>query len=196
MDNPQTPSPPTHLRMVGGAVYNDTSTEGFWSDEEKSHHINYLELLAVFMGLQTFFKTHYNTHLRILTDNTTAIAVLNHMGTSHSDPCNRLGKEIWEWCIDRNIWLSDAHIPGVHNIKADFESRRTNDNTEWMVDRAYLNNALSQLSLRPNIDLFASRLNNQFPQYVSFKPDPGAVAVDAFHLTYVILNSMLFPHSV
>ena len=108
------------------------------------------------MGLQTFFKTHYNTHLRILTDNTTAIAVLNHMGTSHSDPCNRLGKEIWEWCIDRNIWLSAAHIPGVHNIKADFESRRTNDNTEWMVDRAYLNNALSQLSLRPNIDLFAS----------------------------------------
>ena len=150
---------------------------GFWS-----HHINYLELLAVFMGLQTFFKTHYNTHLRILTDNTTAIAVLNHMGTSHSDPCNRLGKEIWEWCIDRNIWLSDAHIPGVHNIKADFESRRTNDNTEWMVDRAYLNNAPSQLSLHPNIDLFTSQLNNQFPQYVLFKPNPGAVAVDAFSL--------------
>ena len=52
-----------------GAVYNDTSAGGFWSDEEKSHHINYLELLAVFMGLQTFCKTHYNSHLRILTDN-------------------------------------------------------------------------------------------------------------------------------
>lgn len=176
-----------------GAVYNDTSTGGFWSDEEKSYHINYLELLAVFMGLQTFFKTHYNTHLRILTDNTTAIAVLNHMGTSHSDPCNRLGKEIWEWCIDRNIWLSAAHIPGVHNIKADLESRRTNDNTEWMLDRALLNNALSQLSLRPNIDLFASRLNNQFPQYVSFKPDPGAVAVDAFSLNLRHLKFYAFP---
>ena len=105
-----------------GAVYDDTSTGAFWSDEEKSYHINYLELLAVFIGLQTFFKTHYNMHLRILTDNTTAIAVLNHMGTSHSDPFNRLGKQIWEWCIDRNIWLSAAHIPGVHNIKADFES--------------------------------------------------------------------------
>ena len=99
------------------------------------------------MGLQTFCKTHYNSHLRILTDNTTAMAVLNHMGTSDLDPCSRLGKEIWEWCIDRNIWLSAAHIPGVHNIKADFEARRTNDNTEWMLDRAYLNNAPSQLSL-------------------------------------------------
>ena len=51
-----------------------------------------------------------------------------------------------------------------------------------MLDKALLNNAVSQLSLHPNIDLFASRLNNQFPQYVSFKPDPSAVAVDAFSL--------------
>ena len=58
------------------AVDDDTSTGGFWSDEEKSYHINYLELLAEFMGLQTFFKTHYNTHLRILTDNTTTIACI------------------------------------------------------------------------------------------------------------------------
>ena len=115
------------------------------------------------------------------------------MGTSHSDPCNRLGKEIWEWCIDRNIWLSAAHIPGVHNIKADFESRRSNNNMVWMVDRAYLNNALSHLSLRPNIDLFASWLNNQFPQCESFKPDLGAVAVDAFSLNLHYLKFYAFP---
>ena len=121
------------------------------------------------------------------------IAVLNHMGTSHSDPCNRLGKEIWKWCIDRDIWLSAAHIPGVHNIKADFESRRSNNNMVWMVDRAYLNNALSHLSLRPNIDLFASWLNNQFPQCESFKPDPGAVAVDAFSLNLHYLKLYAFP---
>ena len=45
-------------------------------------------------------------------DNTTAVNVINHMGTSHSDPCNSLAKEIWEWCIVRKIWLSVAHIPG------------------------------------------------------------------------------------
>ena len=145
------------------------------------------------MGLQTFFKTHYHTHLRILTDNTTAIAVLNHMGTSQSDPCNCLGKEICERCINCNIWLSAAHIRGVHKIKADLESRRTNDNTEWMLDRALLNNALSQLSLGPNIDLFASGLNNQFPQYVSFTPDPGAIAVNAFSLNLRHLKFYAFP---
>ena len=32
----------------------------------------------------------------------------------------------------------------------------------------------------PNIDLFASRLNYRLKPYVSYKPDPGTVAVDAF----------------
>ena len=54
-----------------------------WSTREKSFHINFSELLAVFMGLQTFRKSLRNTHIRLLIDNTTAIAVLNHMGTSH-----------------------------------------------------------------------------------------------------------------
>ena len=39
-----------------GAVYNDTSTGGFWSDEEKSHHINYLELLQCSWAYEPFFK--------------------------------------------------------------------------------------------------------------------------------------------
>ena len=62
-----------------------------------------------------------------------------------------------------------------------------------MLDRDSLNKALSQLSLRPNIDLLVSRLNNQFPQYVSLKPDPGAVAVDAFSLNLRYLKFYAFP---
>ena len=46
------------------------------------------------------------------------------MGTTHSDSCNSLAKEIWEWCIARDIWVSVAHIPGKQNLVADFESRR------------------------------------------------------------------------
>lgn len=37
-----------------GAVYEDESTGGVWTSEEKAHHINYLELLAVYLGMQTF----------------------------------------------------------------------------------------------------------------------------------------------
>ena len=34
------------------------------------------------------------------------------------------------------------------------------------------------------IDLFASRLNHQCDQYISWHPDPGAMAVDAFQFSW------------
>jgi hypothetical protein len=56
--------------------------------------INDLELLALFLGLQTYCKSLNNTHIHVCLDNTTAIAIINHMGTSHSPNCNSLGKHI------------------------------------------------------------------------------------------------------
>lgn len=35
------------------------------------------------------------------------------------------------WCIDKGIWLTPAHIPGVDNVEADLASRVFNDKTEW-----------------------------------------------------------------
>ena len=94
------------------------------------------------------------------------------MGTSQSEPCNQLGKEIWEWCICRNIWISAGHIPRVQNTT-------TISTTEWMIDRTLLTRALAKINFHPVINLFASRLNAQFPRYVAFKPNPGAAAIDA-----------------
>ena len=34
----------------------------------------------------------------------------------------------------------------------------------------------------PDKDMFASRLNYKVSQYVACKPDPGAIAIDAFTL--------------
>ena len=39
---------------------------------------------------------------------------------------------------------------------------------------------ICRLSVKPDIDLFASRINYRLKPYISYKPDPGAVAVDAF----------------
>ena len=38
--------------------------------------------------------------------------------------------------------------------------------------------------MKPDIDLFASRLNYRLKPYVSYKPNPGAVAVDAFSIQW------------
>ncbi|CAB4004433.1 Hypothetical predicted protein, partial [Paramuricea clavata] len=175
-----------------GAEYQDISTGGMWIKSEATNHINYLEMLAIFLGLQTFAKNLNNTHIRMC-DNTTAVNVINHMGTSHSDICNNMAKQIWEWCIDKNIWLTVAHIPGKQNLVADYESRRHQRESEWMLNKALLSDTLIKLNFSPEIDLFATRVNKQFPKYVAYRPDPNACAIDAFTLSWANLKFYAFP---
>ena len=61
-------------------------------------------------------------------------------GGVKSNKCNSLAKQIWSWCIERDLWLSAAHVPGSEN-EADESSTKFNDNTEWMLDQ----NIFSQL---------------------------------------------------
>ena len=106
------------------------------------------------------------------------------MGTSHSNKCNSLAKQIWEWCINRAIWLSAAHIPGKHNVIADKESRGELRQSEWMINKEMLKDSLKKLNFKPDIDLFASRINKQYEKYVSYRPDPDAIAINAFSLDW------------
>ena len=93
------------------------------------------------------------------------------MGTSHSDQCNRVTKIIWEWCIDENIWISLAHIPGKQNLVPDHESRRNQRKSEWMLNKALLFDGLERLNFMPEIDLIATHTNKQLPKYVSCPPN-------------------------
>lgn len=90
------------------------------------------------MALKTFANDKSNTHIRIMTDNPTAVSAINHMRTSHSHSCNFMAKEIWEWCLERNIWISVAHIPGTQNFVADFECHRNEKEAEWMLAPSFL----------------------------------------------------------
>ncbi len=58
----------------------DNHTGGLWNSQEQQHHINYLELKAVSLGLQSLCSDVTNKHIRILTDNTTTVAYINAMG--------------------------------------------------------------------------------------------------------------------
>ena len=89
--------------------------------------------------------------------------------------------------------MSAAYIPGKTNIEADEEPRRENQDTEWMSNPDILSDALDRLDVKPEIDLFASRLNHQFPRYVSYKPDPDAEAVNAFTMTRSDVTFYAFP---
>ena len=97
--------------------------------------------------------------------------------------CNDIALQIWQWANSRNIWLSSCHLPGVNNVVANQESRNFDGSTEWSLNTKVFED-ISNIWRPFQIDLFASRLNYKVHDYVSWKPDPGAKFVNAFHMNW------------
>ena len=157
-----------------GAVRADCKTGGSWSNEEKTMHINVLELKAILFGLKSLCRDVSGKHIRVRCDNTCSVSYVNAKGGSKSLECNTIASEIWHWCLDRGNIISAEHIPGILNQEADFESRNQNHNTEWSLDRTVTNRIFKVFNLIPSVDLFATRINTKVEKFVSWKPDPLA----------------------
>ena len=111
-----------------------------------------------------------------------AVAYINNMGGVRSPLLDSLSRSIWEWCKLRDIFISAQHIPGKANNQADTLSREISSNLEWSLNDEVFHEVISQTFI-PEIDLFASRLNTKTAKFISWHPQPGAVAVDAFSLS-------------
>ena len=126
-------------------------------------------------------------------DNSTTVACINKFGSTNSDPCNLLAKNLWNLAIPKNNYLSCTHIPGIENVEADGESRRYEIHTEWKLNSNLFYFICNNLNFYPNIDLFASSLNSQLPCYMSYRPDPGSTAIDSFLEDWSDLHFYAFP---
>ena len=90
---------------------------------------------------------------------------------------------ICDWCPKHNIWLSATHIPASKNIQADKESKVLKESTEWSLSQEVFN-AIQERWGKCDIDLFPSRLNFKVPQYVSWRPNPGAQFINALLMNW------------
>ena len=68
------------LGQVGEHSARALALKGPWSPEEKKLHINCLELMAAFLVLRTFLRSHPVSHVHLRMDNQTAVAYINNMG--------------------------------------------------------------------------------------------------------------------
>ena len=174
-----------------GACVGDQQTGGRWDNVESQSHINVLELRAIYYALRSLAKDN-NLHIKVMTDNTTALAYVKHMGGVRSVECNEQAQLIWEWIEQHDDWLTISHIPGTQNITADYKSRHFSDNVEWaLADKHF--QKICRIFGQPNIDLFASRLNKKVDVYVSFQPDPFASEIDAFTISWKDYFFYAFP---
>lgn len=180
------------LAGYGGIdLISDKHVNGRWSYRESVNSINYLELLAVFYSLQALYHDTCNTHIEVQSDNTTTVSYINEFGGMHSVPMDCLAKQIWAWCIERNIYVSAVYIPGIENT-ADFFSRTFSESTEWMLKQDIFDRLCKHFFL-PSIDLFATRLNKRLNKFVSWYPEPGTTFVNAFNMSWHGLLPYVFP---
>ena len=115
-------------------------------------------------------------------DSMSAFTYINKLGGTTSPHLNHLAKQLWLWCMERNILLRAQHLPGVRNTIAD-ESRVMKDRFNCKLCPVIfhkINQRLGPLE----VDLFASRLTHQLPEYVSWRPYPMAMTTDAFTMDW------------
>ena len=172
-----------------GAAHHSFQTNGRWSQKESLQHINYLELKASFLALKTFLKGKSHITVSLQLDNTTAIAYINNKGGTRSPQLMTLALEMWDWCQERDILVIASHIPGRDNVSADRESRVFTDMSDWKLDPTIIQPFL----LNCQTDLFASCLISQLVDYISWRPNPGAIHTDAFRIKWATLQGYAFP---
>ena len=146
----------TDASHLGWGASNGIQPIGNRCEEAELPHINFLELGAVWLALNAYFRNSCNArHVKILSDNSTAISYVNNMG-GKLEPYDDLAKNIWEFCISKNLWIAACFIPGTDNITADWKSRKFNDDIEWQLAPSVFKQVISLLGFSPEIDLFAT----------------------------------------
>ena len=168
-------------------------SQGLWSREETRWHINLKELMAGFIGLKLYANGQpYLTHISLQMDNMTACHYINHLGGTGSVNLCMLALKMWKWCRQRNIHISAVYIPGQLNFIADILSRLINLNSEWKLNPAIFRQ-ICVIYTTPDLDLFATRANNQVQKFISWFPDPDALATNAFSIPWSNQLCYAFP---
>ena len=119
------------------------------------------------------------------------MANINHKGSVKYD-AHMIIRDIWLWCLEFDNYVVATFLPGAQNNEADFQSRIDRHQVEWKLNEELFNKIMNKFG-NCDIDLFASRVNNQLPVYVSFTPDPYAFWVDSFTLDWSLYKGYIFP---
>ena len=73
-----------------------------------------------------------SVHVRM--DNMTALSYLIKMGDTKNQEFTVIRKEIWQYLLKRKITVTAEYLPGSMNVKADRESRKTRDSSQWKLN--------------------------------------------------------------
>ena len=139
-------------------------------------------------AVKAFAKNKQDLHIRLKMDNRTAICYINRMGGtrshtfSHSLPAMAM--------VPSKGYYTFCRIP---TRREQCHSRSGIPNSTILSRVDVENGSIQQVFGQCSVDLFASRLNNQFGRYISWRPDPFAIMADAFQMSWKNEQGYAFP---
>ena len=95
-------------------------------------------------------------------------------------------------CYQEHILLVAVHKPGKVNVRADRLSCLKHNHTDIRLELKVFE-MINRRYGPHSVDLFATQDNRLLNRYVSWRPDPSAVAVDAFMFPLKGKNPYCFP---
>ena len=110
--------------------------------------MNTKEILAIYLSLKSFSSKFKSISVKLCIDNATIVAAIRQMGTSHGDIINRYTKCVWEWCIQRNIWLIPTYVCSKDNF-ADAPSGKLYLDGEWMLKKMHFSESIISARIYP-----------------------------------------------
>ena len=87
-----------------GATYKERRINWRWADMDKLKSINILKLLAIKFAIKLVFKEYKNGHIRIMSDNVTAVAYINKMGGCKSPSYSKNTEAALQRCSYRKVF--------------------------------------------------------------------------------------------
>ena len=168
-------------------------TSGLWPLDLQQNHINWLELMAVWLAMKHFQASLQGRWVTIVSDNSTSLSYISNQGGSHSVTLSLLAEEMLVWAHTRAITLTVEFVPGKLNVIADQLSRKDQIlKTEWTIVHRVLERLWQEWG-RPHVDLFATQHTARLPVYISPVRDPNAFARNAFALSWHRMSAYAYP---
>jgi hypothetical protein len=179
--------------MGWGAHLLHHTASGTWSNSMKESHINVLELMAIWLGLQAFVDTIRDSNVAIMCDNVSAIAYLRNQGGTLSRQMSDLALQVCMWAELNHVTLIPRHLPGHLNVLADQLSRKNQIlTTEWSLHQTVADKVFLHWG-KPTVDLFALKCNSKLAIYMSPVLEPETWKVDSLVQSWQGLYAYAYP---
>lgn len=169
----------TDASLTGwGAVWQSRTAQGLWSVQDRSLHVNVLELRAVHRALQSFLPFLRGRHVLIRSDNVSTVSHINHQGGTRSAQLLQASQDLLLWAAPCLASLRAMYLPRERNLVADFLSRYKPLPGEWRLHPEVVHD-IWDLFGRAEVDLFATEESAHCPLWFSLMQESSPLGQDA-----------------